>query len=208
MPDPSAIWTRGDDKHSEWGGSPLKKSDLKPHYFNDYLIARCLDQAATTGWVVRTNPFEGGSDHTPFLQFNKPGVLFWHFTDVFYHTDGDRLENVSAATMSNVGNAALASVLTLVSADGATTRALVGEVEQAATRRLAVERALGEKAVAGGGDAAAESDILATWIDYYGKSIDAMRDIEVGGSSPETEAAIAAAASRVRKMHATITPRP
>jgi hypothetical protein len=208
MPDPSAIWTRGDDKHSEWGGSPLKKSDLKPHYFNDYLIARCLDQAATTGWVVRTNPFEGGSDHTPFLQFNKPGVLFWHFTDVFYHTDGDRLENVSAATMSNVGNAALASVLTLVSADGATTRALVGEVEQAATRRLAVERALGEKAVAGGGDAAAESDILATWIDYYGKSIDAMRDIEVGGSSPETEAAIAAAASRVRKMNATITPRP
>ena len=44
---------------------------------------------------MSTNPFEGGSDHTPFLQFKKPGVLFWHFTDVFYHTDGDRLDKVS-----------------------------------------------------------------------------------------------------------------
>jgi aminopeptidase YwaD len=170
-------------------------------------LARCLDQAAVTGWVVRTNPFEGGSDHTPFLQFNKPGVLFWHFTDVFYHTDGDRLENVSAATMTNVGNAALASLLTLVSADGATARALVAEVEQAANRRLATERALSEKAVATGGNAVAETDILATWIDYYAKSIETMRDIEVGGSSDETTAAIAAAAARVRKINATISPR-
>ena len=52
MPDPSAIWTRGDDHHTEWGGSPLTKARLVPHYFNDYLLARCLDQAAATGWVV------------------------------------------------------------------------------------------------------------------------------------------------------------
>ena len=97
MPDPSAIWTRGEDKHSEWGGSPIEIKDLTPHWFNDFILARCLDQAAVTGWVVRTNPFEGGSDHTPFLTAKKPGLLFWHFTDVFYHTDGDRLENVSAA---------------------------------------------------------------------------------------------------------------
>ena len=24
MPDPSAIWTRGNDKHTEWGGRKLK----------------------------------------------------------------------------------------------------------------------------------------------------------------------------------------
>ena len=59
------------------------------------------------GWVVRTNPFEGGSDHTPFLQFKKPGALFWHFTDVFYHTDGDRLDKVSKPELVNVGIAAL-----------------------------------------------------------------------------------------------------
>ncbi|MEP6990928.1 MAG: M28 family peptidase, partial [bacterium] len=79
MPDPSAVWTRGDDHHSEWGGSPITKDKIVPHYFNDFLLARCLDQASTNGWIVRTNPFEGGSDHTPFLTFKKPGVLFWHF---------------------------------------------------------------------------------------------------------------------------------
>ena len=119
MPDPSAVWTRGDEHHSEWGGRPIQKSEIVPSYYNDYLLARCLDQAAATGWVVRTNPFEGGSDHTPFLQFKKPGALFWHFTDVYYHTDGDRIDKVSKDELVNVGNAALASVLTLTSADGA-----------------------------------------------------------------------------------------
>ena len=50
MPDPSAIWTRGEEHHTEWGGSVIGKDKLKPHYFNDYLFARCLDQAAPTGW--------------------------------------------------------------------------------------------------------------------------------------------------------------
>jgi hypothetical protein len=200
MPDPSAIWTRGDDKHSEWGGRPLTKADLRPHYFNDFLLARCLDQSAATGWVVRTNPFEGGSDHTPFLEFKKPGVLFWHFTDVFYHTDGDRLENVSPVTLANVGAAALVSVLTLTSADGPTTRALIAEVEAAAKRRIETERALSRAAVAGGGDRAKETDILRTWIDYYVGAIEAMRDIEVGGSTPETSAAIKRSAEAIRRI--------
>ena len=205
MPDPSAIWTRGDDKHTEWGGRPLTKADLRPHYFNDFLLARCLDQAAVTGWVVRTNPFEGGSDHTPFLQFNKPGVLFWHFTDVYYHTDGDRLENVSSSTLANSGISALVSALTLTSADGPTTRALIDEVEAAASRRIETERVLSRAALAAGGDAAHETDILSTWIDYYVKAVGAMRDIEVGGSSAETQAAIAAAVERVGKMSAAVS---
>ncbi len=200
MPDPSAIWTRGDDKHSEWGGAAITKDRLRPHYFNDFLLSRALDQSATNGWVVRTNPFEGGSDHTPFLKFNKPGVLFWHFTDVFYHTDGDRKENVSPETMSNVGNTALASVLTLTTADGATARALVAEVERAAHARIGAEIALSVKALATGGSPAAETDIVNTWIDYYAKSIETMSDIEVGGASPETTAAIRAAAARVRAI--------
>lgn len=200
MPDPSAIWTRGDDKHSEWGGSPIAKDRLRPHYFNDFLLARCLDQAAKTGWVVKTNPFEGGSDHTPFLDANKPGALFWHFTDQFYHTDGDRVANVSPVTMTNVGNAALASVLTLTSANGATARALVAEVERAATARIKAEIALGKAAIAAGGDRAKETDIVMTWIDYYEKSINTMTEIEVGGSSAGTVDAIKMAGARIRAM--------
>ncbi len=149
MPDPSAVWTRGDEHHSEWGGRAIAKSEIVPSFYNDYLLARCLDQAAATGWLVRTNPFEGGSDHTPFLQFKKPGALFWHFTDVYYHTDGDRIDKVSKDELVNVGNAALASVLTLTSADGATARALVAELERAAIARLDVETALSKTALVG-----------------------------------------------------------
>ena len=199
MPDPSAVWTRGDDHHSEWGGSPIAKSQIVPHYYNDFLLSRCLDQAAATGWVVRTNPFEGGSDHTPFLQFKKPGALFWHFTDVYYHTDGDRIDKVSRSELVNVGNATLAAVLTLTSADGATARALVAEIEHAAIARLDTELKLSQAALAAHGNAATEEDILKTWTDYYVAALHTMTDIEVGGSSPETLAAIDAAANRVKQ---------
>ena len=198
MPDPSAVWTRGGDHHTEWGGRPMQKDAIRPHYFNDFLLARCLDQAATTGWVVGTNPYEGGSDHTPFLDFGKPGVLFWHFTDVYYHTDGDRLDMVSAATIANVGDAAMVSVLTLASADGETTRALVAELERAARKRLDTELGLSRRALALSGDRAHETEILETWRDYYAKAIESMRDIEVGGASSETLRAINDAANRVR----------
>jgi hypothetical protein len=200
MPDPSAIWTRGDDHHTAWGGRPITKAELMPSYYNDYLLARCLDQAAVTGWVVRTNPFEGGSDHTPFLEFKKPGALFWHFTDVYYHTDGDRLDKVSIPELTNVGTAALVSVLTLASADGPTTRALVAEVERAADARLEREAALSRAALQSGGSRATENDILQTWTDYYVAALHTMTDIEVGGSSAETRGAIDVAANRVKAL--------
>jgi len=44
MPDPSTIWTRGNDKHSEWGGQVLDKSPLKPHYLNDFILSRFKEQ--------------------------------------------------------------------------------------------------------------------------------------------------------------------
>ena len=202
MPDPSAVWTRGNDKHTEWGGSPLTVDKLTPHFFNDYILNRCLDQAAVTGWVVRTNPFEGGSDHVPFLDAKKPGLLFWHFTDVFYHTDNDRLPNVSPRELANVGVSALVSAFTLASADGATARALVAELQQAALARLDAEGALSRAAVASGGDKAKERLILDTWTDWYRDAIRTTADIEVGGSSRETQQAIRAAESAVQKAGA------
>jgi hypothetical protein len=124
--------------------------------------------------------------------------LFWHFTDVFYHTDGDRIDKVSKEELTNVGIASLVSVLTLTSADGPTARALVAEVERAAVARLDTELKLSRAALGSGGDRAKETDILETWTDYYVKTILTMSDIEVGGSSRETQAAIEAAATRVR----------
>ena len=198
MPDPSAIWTRGDDHHTEWGGSPITKAELTPHYFNDFVLARCLEQAATNGWVVRTNPFEGGSDHTPFLKAKKPGLLFWHFTDQFYHTDGDRIDKVSADELRNVGMAALVSAFVLTSANGVETQELIAELSRAAVARLHVEGLLGRTAITAGGSAAHEQDILETWASWYTTAISATSDIEVGGASAATTTAIAQAQQQVR----------
>ena len=99
MPDPSAIWTRGTDKHSEWGGDPMRIDEMKPHYLNDFILTTFEQQGKYADWTVKTNPFEGGSDHTPFIQEDIPGLLLWHFTDQFYHTDQDRLDKVSQQTI-------------------------------------------------------------------------------------------------------------
>ena len=146
---------------------------------------------------MRTNPFEGGSDHTPFLSAGKPGILLWHFTDVFYHTDNDRLDKVSPRTLENVATTALAAALGLTTADGATARQVVAELERAALDRLAAEEALSRAAVAVGGDRAEQLRLLATWTRYYADALRAAADVEVGGSSAGTTAAIEAAVRRV-----------
>lgn len=201
MPDPSAVWTRGDDRHSEWGGAPLPKERIVAHFFNDFALGRALEQAATNGWVVRTNPFEGGSDHTPFLAAGKPGLLFWHFTDQFYHTDGDRLDKVSPATLRNVGITAMVSALALTTADGPMVRGLVEELRRMAAARLEAEALLGAAALRDGGDRAKELEILATWRDYYVGAIGAYRGVAVGGDDAVTEAVIVEAMANLRQVH-------
>ncbi|MFQ5570439.1 MAG: M28 family peptidase [Rhodothermales bacterium] len=200
MPDPSAIWTRGDDQHSEWGGRPLNEEQMTPHYFNDFVINRCMEQAAETGWVVKTNPYEGGSDHIPFLQAGKPGLLLWHFTDAFYHTDGDLIDKVSSATLENVGVCALTTALTLSAADGAVARAVVAEVERAALARLEAEGTLSRQAIAEGADPNDERHIIETWTDWYVGAVRAVEDVEVGGASPETLDRIEAAVRRIETV--------
>ncbi|MFC1628776.1 M28 family peptidase [Gemmatimonadota bacterium] len=193
MPDPSAVVTRGEDQHTEWYGSgrPLSEDRLVPHYFNDYILSRCLDQAAVTRWVVKTNPYEGGSDHVPFLSAGVPGLLLWHFTDYFYHTDADRIDKVSAGEMRNVGVSAIVSALVLASADGPTALAIIEEVTAAAIVRLDTEYALSREAIDSGGEVDAEVRILRLWRDWYAEAIRKSSDIEVGGASTTTQRIIA-----------------
>jgi aminopeptidase YwaD len=190
MPDPSAVWTRGKDHHTEWGGSVLKESDLFPHYFNDFLINRCKEQAKENGWVVNANPFEGGSDHTPFLNAKIPGLLMWHFTDAFYHTDLDRIENVSAAEMKNVGVSALAAAFILCAGDETKAIVVLQELYQNAAERLETEAALSKTAVEKGGNAAEQKHILEVWTDYYRKAFDRIREIPVDKNAPALDSAI------------------
>ncbi len=178
MPDPSAIWTRGDDKYSEWGGRPLTLEDMMPHYLNDYVLNKARETAATTDWLVGTNPFEGGSDHVPFLRADIPGVLFWHFTDQFYHTDGDRIDKVSADELSRVGRTALVSALGLVSATNETASGILSEIRKAALDRIDVESRLSRTVVASGQSADIQQQIIDAWIDWYADAMTSLEDLE------------------------------
>jgi aminopeptidase YwaD len=183
MPDPSAIWTRGTDKHSEWGAGDVKEKDLFPHYYNDFIFDICKTQGKFANWVVNYNPFEGGSDHTPFLQNKIPGLLMWHFTDVFYHTDNDRIDAVSASTMKNVGVCALTAAYTLVTADENTASTTVAQVKNDALVRLKTEFELSKKAIADGKSVTDEKHIIEVWGKYY---TDALTTISTMAVAPKT----------------------
>lgn len=177
MPDPSAIWTRGMDKHSEWGGEVLSLEDMKPHYLNDFILSNFKQQGTFANWKVETNPFEGGSDHTPFIQANIPGLLLWHFTDQFYHTDNDRIDKVSQETLKNVGTAALVSGLELVNSDKITAIELLEQLKRTAINKLTVEFNLSKKILQKNGNLNHEISILDAWEDWYSKSFTTTLDM-------------------------------
>ena len=201
MPDPSAIWTRGADKHTEWGGRPLTEADMFPHYFNDLVLNRCKQQGKDNGWVVKSNPFEGGSDHTPFLQAKIPGLLMWHFTDVFYHTDADRLDMVSPQEMKNSGVSALATAYTLTAASQATTLLLIDELEKNAGDRLQAEYELGLQAIKNGSPAADEKHKIDVWAKWYTDAIGKMTDINVDGITGPISSRIALAQQHINGLN-------
>jgi len=183
MPDPSAIWTRGNDKHSEWGGSKMSLDQMKPHYLNDFVIGEFEAQGKRANWEVNTNPFEGGSDHMPFLRSNIPSVLFWHFTDQFYHTDNDRLDKVSKETLKNVGTASLLSAYILLNSDAITAKTIIANIETAAISRLHEELKQGKIAIKKGDKLAEQIEIIKAWEDWYVKAITTTVDMSPEATS-------------------------
>lgn len=181
MPDPGAIWIRGVEKHTEWGGRPLEKKDLKPHYFNDLTITVFESIGEKNDWNVNFNPYEGGSDHVPFLSANIPGLLLWHFTDQFYHTDHDRIDKVSKKTLHNVGTGALMIALMLTENKPMLANRVLMAASTAATYRLQDEIELSKEVLTSGGDREKEVDIINTWSEYYRKVFDSVNDLDPKG---------------------------
>ncbi|MEL7146655.1 MAG: M28 family peptidase [Bacteroidota bacterium] len=177
MPDPSAIWTRGKDEHSEWGGSPMDLSQMQPHYLNDFVLKKFLEQGQRANWKVKPNPFEGGSDHVPFLRADIPGVLFWHFTDQFYHTDNDRIDKVSKTTLRNVQIAALDCAYTLINADEQTAKEIIQWTADAALVRLQEETMQGKLAIDRGEVLQEQQEIIDAWEDWYISAVSSATDM-------------------------------
>jgi Zn-dependent M28 family amino/carboxypeptidase len=148
-------------------------------------------------WTVRTNPYEGGSDHTPFAAAGIPSLLNWHFTDRYYHTNQDRLDKVSAGEMKNVAVAVATSAWLLASADDADATVVLNIIAGAAARRLALERTQGAALVAQSADTdeagATEQRVRAAWIKWYEEALDSLERLPVGGTTDTLRSRIAAA---------------
>lgn len=138
-PDPSALWDRPSDPHSEWGASKVDPAMVRGSFLNDLHLGVALRRARDTGWVVRTNPYEGGSDHTVFTRAGVPALLNWHFTDRYYHTNLDTIDKMSAAEMQHVAIAVGTTALFVASADHTDLEAMRRLIMTAREARLATE---------------------------------------------------------------------
>ena len=166
MPDPGAIWLRGDDRHTEWGGGQVSPDQLHGHFLNDLMVACAGEVGALDGpWNFRTNPYEGGSDHVPFLEHQLPAVLGWHFTDDAYHTTVDRMDRVSAEEMRRVSATFGAAALTMASDDLSSLRALLRYARSVRLRELG--RASSALVESGQSDAATERLVTEAWRRWY-----------------------------------------
>jgi hypothetical protein len=159
-PDPSAIWARPSDPHSEWGAGKVDPETVRGSFLNDLHLAVALRRARDTGWVVRTNPYEGGSDHTVFMKAGVPSLLNWHFTDRYYHSNFDTIDKVSAPEMENVAIAVGTTALFLASADKSDSAALRRLMQTARDARLATET-----------KNRATPEILAAWRKWYDEAL-------------------------------------
>jgi hypothetical protein len=180
--DPSAVWPRPSDPHTAWGAGQVKATELKGSLLNDLHLAICRRRANDANWVVKTNPYEGGSDHTEFKNAGIPSLLDWHFTDRFYHTNLDRPDKTSAAEMVNVGVAVATSAWFLASATEQDAIATVRLIADAADARLALEQTQ-----------AATPEILAAWRKWYDEALDSVRRLRPGPPSAAVDAAVDAA---------------
>jgi aminopeptidase YwaD len=195
--DPSAVWPRPSDPHTDWGAGDVEAQSLKGSLLNDLHLAVCLRRARDVNWTVRTNPYEGGSDHTPFADAGIPSVLNWHFTDRYYHTNQDRLDKVSAEEMKNVAVAVATTAWLMASADEADATVALNIIAAAAARRLVLERSQGAALVARAADAAAaratEQRVRAAWIKWYEEALDSVERLPVGGANATLRSRISAA---------------
>ncbi len=202
QPDPSAVWVRPSDPHTEWGSGTVAADSLKGNLLNDLHLAVCLRRARATGWVVKANPYEGGSDHSVFLASGVPALLDWHFTDRYYHTNLDTPDKTSPPEMANVGVAVGATAWLLASADSRDALSVAGLIEQAALARLKLEARQSAEAIAAAPDPAAartrEETIFAAWQKWYAEALQSVLSLPVEQPGAGLKKRVEKATARVR----------
>ncbi len=212
-PDPSAVWHRLSDPHSDWWTGDPYKGPLTGTLLNDLHFAMCLRRGRSTGWDVRMNPYEGGSDHTTFVKAGIPAVLNWHFTDRFYHTNLDRLDKTSGGEILNVGVAVGATTMLLATATEADSLDVTRLLAAAASLRLDLEINQSSALVLQAFDrAAAEAEgreLFAAWQKWYVEALESVGRLPVAGPTEKLTDAVGAAVKTVqaRKFQLRAEPR-
>lgn len=204
FPDPSAVWTRPPDAHTEWGQGKVDLEKVHGNYLNDLLLAACELRARQTPWVIKTNPFEGGSDHVPFVNAGVPAVLAWHFTDVYYHTSGDELDKVSPQEMANVGVSLAATALLLADCNEADAREILSLLETRALWRMENEVGNSRNALRDAADKNAarveEEKNLRAWEKWYLEALASVSTLPTAQTSPKLSELIKQAQARLQHL--------
>ena len=148
---------REPDSHTLWGAGSIAFWPYPGHYFNDvYFAAANRVTVDSPQFEVLGNPYEGGSDHTTFLNNKdaegnwdpKPSVLTWHFTDYVYHSSMDTMDALSGREMHDVGVTSILAGYNTAEADIDAATQTLGIVESAAHARFVGEKANSAKHVA------------------------------------------------------------
>ena len=187
--DPSAVWDRPSDPHSEWGGGGVKAETLKGSLLNDlHLTIAHWRSGHTKGWDRPDQPIRRRERshrvrryrrtvtselalHRPLLPY-QPG----HARQSQRRRDGERRHHrgdVCLCTRVRRPQDAMATVALL---------------ENAARARLKLERDQGPAVVAAAKDKAAaekvEAQVIAAWIKWYGEALDSVATLSTTPASP------------------------
>jgi aminopeptidase YwaD len=119
-PDPSQRWPEDVGPGSGWllPGEAVDDSwtPAPPSLLADVLVGLLI--GAGEAW--QSHPYEGGSDHVPFLVEGIPSALVWKFPDPTYHTSLDRMgpRIVAEEELASVGRGLAALIASLGWEDG------------------------------------------------------------------------------------------
>ena len=195
------------DSHTLWGAGYGVDGFNSGWYLNDlymYVTSTVIDRHDDV-FRVEVCPYEGGSDHTIFLESNIPAVLTWHFTDYNYHASSDTLYMASPREMESVGMTTLACALMMsdscTDADAAID--ILGAVREAGLKRMDTEALNTDHhliyAKAGNTTIkkalANEKEVLSAWGAWYdealssvGTMVDGSDDLDAGAADSQAGA--------------------
>ena len=178
-------FVRVPDSHTLWGAGGFSNLFQEGYYLNDLYIdsGNSVTKYIDDGFEVDVCPYEGGSDHSVFLQAQIPALLTWHFTDYTYHSSVDTLNMSSAREMGNVNITTAATAFMTANAVDAkedVAQNILKIVRDAAIERISVTEKVNTDhhiiyAAQPGKDAfeelEAEKEVLNAWGDWYKEAI-------------------------------------